>query len=122
VTNILALCDIVRETSFSIHQYLKSGHPEKIYENALMNRLARKHVQVTQQFAIDVYDEDGTKLGHYTADLLVEGVLIVELKACQTLTSEHTAQIFGYLRGSRLQHAMLINFGASKLQVRKLIL
>ena len=45
-----------------------------------------------------------------------------ELKACDTIAPEHIAQVLGYLRGARLQHGMLVNFGAAKLQVKKLIL
>ena len=105
-----------------MHSYLRCGYPEKIYENALVHRLRKQRISVAQQFPIDIYDQDGTKLGHYTADMLIEQVLIVELKACQTLTTEHTAQLFGYLRGSRLHHGMLINFGAAKIQLKKLIL
>ena len=87
-----------------------------------MNRLTKQRIRVAQQFPIEIYDEDGTKLGHYTADLLVEQVLIIELKACQMLRTEDTAQLFGYLRGSRLKHGMLINFGARKIELKKLIL
>jgi len=122
MSNILPLCDVVRRTSLSIHEYLRGGHLEKVYENALVHRLRKQSIQVTQQNPIDIYDEDGTLLGHYVADLLLEKQLLVELKACQTLTVEHVAQIFGYLRGARLRHGMLINFGARKLQIRKLIL
>jgi GxxExxY protein len=53
---------------------------------------------------------------------MIEGLLIVELKACTTLLPEHTAQLFDYLRGCRLRHGLLINFGASRLQIKKFIL
>jgi GxxExxY protein len=122
LADILAICDVVRRTSLAIHSYLRNGYPEKVYENALVHRLAKQRIHVVQQFPIDIYDADGTKLGHYTADLLIERILIVELKACQSLTVEHTAQLFGYLRGSRLQHGLLINFGAPKIQLKKLVL
>lgn len=122
MSDILPLCDTVRRTSLAIHQYLRSGHLEKVYENALVHRLRKQSIQVAQQLPIDIYDEDGTLIGHYVADLFIEGQLIVELKACHMLTTEHVAQIFGYLRGSRLRHGMLINFGARKLEVKKLIL
>ena len=56
------------------------------------------------------------------ADLLIDGELIVELKACKALTDEHVAQLLGYLRGCRVEHGLLINFGSSKLEVRKYIL
>jgi len=115
------LCDIVRETSYSIHRYLRSGHLEKVYENSLAHRLRKKTVALKQQHPIEVYDEDGTPLGHFVADLLVEEQLVVELKACSTLVPEHTAQILGYLRGCRLRHGMLINFGAPIIQIKKLI-
>ena len=118
---IMDLCDLVRETSYSIHRYLRNGHLEKIYENSLVHRLRKHAIKLKQQHPIDVYDEDGTPLGHFVADLLLEGKLIVELNACQTLLPEHTAQILGYLRGCRLQHGLLINFGAPKLQIKKLI-
>ena len=119
---IMDLCDIVRETSYSIHRYLRNGHLERIYENCLAHRLRQKPLRVKQKYPIDVYDEDGTPLGHFVADLLVEEQLIIELKSCSSLVSEHTAQILGYLRASRLHHGMLINFGAAKLQIKKLIL
>ena len=67
-----------------------------------------------------VYDEDGTVLGDYAADLFVDGRLIVELKACKRLIDEHVAQLLGYLRGCRIE--LLINFGAPKLQIKKYVL
>lgn len=116
------LCDCVRQTSFEIHCYLRHGHLEKIYENALTHRLRKQGWQVEQQFSLPVYDEDGTSLGNFFADLFMAGCLIVELKACKSLADEHMAQLFGYLRASRIEHGMLINFGASRLQVRKYVL
>ena len=57
--------------------------------------------------------------GEYFADLLVEDTLIVELKAVKTLVDEHVAQLLGYLRSSRREHGLLINFGSAILQVKK---
>jgi len=116
------LCDVVRETSFSIHKYHRSGHLEKIYENALAHRLQAQGIRVAQQQPLTVYDEDGYILGEFFADLVVEDTLVVELKACSTLVPEHVAQVLGYLRASRKKHALLVNFGAPKLQIRKYVL
>lgn len=69
-----------------------------------------------------IKDEDRTVLGDYLADLFVENRLIVELKACKALADEHTAQLLGYLRASRIEHGLLINFGAPKLEIRKFAL
>jgi GxxExxY protein len=122
VSDIFELCDTIRETSFAIHKYLGDGHLERVYENALVHRLRKAGLTVAQQLPIPVYDEDGTSLGEFYADLLVNGRLIVELKACRTLADEHTAQLLGYLRATRVEHGLLINFGARHLQIKKLIL
>jgi GxxExxY protein len=119
---IMDLCDIVRETSFAVHRYLRSGHFEKIYENSLAHRLRKQAIAFKQQHPIEVYDEDGTPLGQFVTDLFIEQQLVVELKACSALVPEHTAQVLGYLRACRLRHGMLINFGAPRLQIEKLIL
>lgn len=119
---ILELCDRVRQTAFELHTFLRHGHLEKVYENGLAHRLRKAGLKVEQQHALQVRDEDGTVLGDYLADLFVENSLIVELKACKTLANEHLAQVLGYLRASGQRHAMLINFGSPKIEVRKLIL
>ena len=118
---IFALCDVIRETSFEIHRYLRSGFNEKIYENALANRLRKQGVMVAQQERMKVFDEDGTLLGMLTADLFVDKFLICEIKSCSTLIEAHTSQLLGYLRAARLEHGLLINFGAPRLQIRKYI-
>jgi len=119
---IFTLCDRVRETAFALHRFLRQGHMEKVYENGLAHRLLKAGIRVEQQHVLQVRDEDGTVLGDYIADLLVENELIVELKACRTLADEHVAQLLGYLRGCRMEHGLLINFGAPKLQIRKFAL
>lgn len=67
-------------------------------------------------------DEDNTELGDYYADLLVEDIMIVEIKACRILTDDHTAQILGYMRATGYEHGILVNFGSPKLQIKKFIL
>jgi GxxExxY protein len=116
------LCDMIRETSFGIHNYFRSGHLEKIYENALAHRLTKLGIEVIQQHPLSVFDEDGALLGHLCADLFVAGKLVVEVKACRGLVDEHVAQLLGYLRASRIEHGLLINFGGPKLQIKKYIL
>lgn len=86
---IFVLCDEVREISFSIQKYLRHGHLEKVYENALTHRLRKHGKEVVQQHPLSVYDEDGTVLGEYFTDLFVERKLIVEIKAVKTLVDEH---------------------------------
>lgn len=116
------LCDLVRETSFAIHQYHRHGHLEKIYENALAHRLGKAGLNVRQQHPIQVFDEDGTILGDFYADLIIEGRMVVELKAVKSIADEHVAQLLGYLRSSRMEHGLLINFGAPVLFVKKFVM
>jgi GxxExxY protein len=119
VRNVNELCDMVRETAYAIHCYHGNGHLEKVYENALAHRLRKAGLHAKQQHPIEVFDEDGTSIGEYFADLLVEDALIVELKASRTIVSEHVAQVLGYLRSARREHGLLINFGSYKFQIRK---
>jgi GxxExxY protein len=114
------LCDMIRQTSFEIHRYFRSGHLEKIYENALTHRLTKLGIEVIQQHPLNV--SDGALLGHLCADLFVANRLVVEVKACRSLVDEHIAQLLGYLRASRIEHGLLINFGGPKLQIKKYIL
>lgn len=74
--DIFALVDLIRETSFALHRYLRYGHLEKVYENGLAHRLRKVQLTVEQQYPLKVYDEDGTVLGEYFADLFVESKLI----------------------------------------------
>ena len=116
------LCDQIRQTAYDIHVYHAHGHLEKVYENALAHRLRKSGLAVAQQHPIHVFDEDGTVIGDYFADLLVENEIVVELKAVKTLAPDHEAQIIGYLKSSRRIHGLLINFGSYRFQIRKFAL
>jgi len=119
--DLKALSDQVRQIAYDIHVYHGHGHLEKVYENALAHRLRKAGLEVKQQYPIKVFDEDGTLIGDYLADLLVEGVLIIELKTAKTLAPEHEAQVLGYLKSARLEHGLLINFGSYKFEIRKFV-
>ncbi|MDK3156432.1 GxxExxY protein [Kamptonema cortianum] len=122
MTDIKQLCNTIRELSYSIHSYLRFGHLEKVYENALIHRLQKQGISCESQYPLHVMDEDGTVLGNFYADLFVDNRLIVEIKACKSLLDEHFAQILGYLRASRIEHGLIVNFGAPKLQIKKFIM
>ena len=120
--DIFTLCDTIRETGFALHRFLRHGHLEKVYENGLAHRLTKCGLLVQAQHALQVFDEDGTILGDYCADVFAERQLIIEVKACKALADEHVAQLLGYLRASRIEHGLLMNFGAERFQIRKFIL
>lgn len=116
---VFALCDRIRKISLSLHGYLRHGHLEKVYENGLAHRFRKAGIGFEQQYPLKVSDEDGVTLGEYYADFLVDGCLVVELKACRALVDEHVAQILGYLRACQMTHGLWINFGAPRLEIRK---
>jgi GxxExxY protein len=83
---------------------------EKVYENALLIALESMGLKVQQQEKIAVYFQ-GQVVGEYFADLLVENVVIVELKAASRILSEHEAQLLNYLRATPYEVGLLLNFG-----------
>ena len=116
---MMEICNKVRDTAYAIHRYHGNGYLEKVYENALVHRLRKHGMDVRQQHRLSILDEDGTEIGEYFADLLIENELIVELKACKTILDEHIAQLLNYLKGSGIEHGLLINFGSYKFEIRK---
>jgi GxxExxY protein len=122
MTDIKTLCDQIRQTAYDIHVYHGHGHLEKVYENALGHRLRKAGLDVKQQHPVPVFDEDGTLIGDYFADLVIENRLIIELKASKAIAPEHAAQLLGYLKSARLEHGLLINFGSYKFEIRKFAL
>lgn len=116
-----ALSNQIRQIAYDIQVFHAHGHLEKVYENALVHRLRKAGLLVAQQHPIHVFDEDGTPIGEYYADLLVEDEIILELKAAKSIAPEHEAQILGYLKSSRKWHGLLINFGSFKFEIRKFI-
>jgi len=117
----LTLCDVIRETAYAIHVYHGNGYLEKVYENTLAHRLKKAGYKVQQQFPITIRDEDGTVVGEYFADIIVADIVVVELKALKSLTSEHESQILHYLKATDIRHGLLINFGSFKFQIKKFV-
>ena len=118
---IMKLCDLIRDISFAIHVYHGNGYLEKVYENALVGRLRKSGLDIQQQQPLVIYDEDGTTLGEYFADIIVNGVLIIELKACKSLANEHLSQLLHYLKATGMEHGLLINFGSYKFELKKYV-
>ena len=110
----------VIQCAFAVSNTLGCGFLEKVYENALAHELRKAGLQVQQQHGITVY-YDGVGVGEYTADLLVEGVLLVELKAVKELDDIHLAQCLNYLKATNLRLCLLINLAKPKLEVQRIV-
>ena len=121
-TSVFSLCDHVRTAALDLHRHLRHGHLEKVYETGLAIRLRKQGLTVSVQYPIQVRDADDSILGDYFADMVVEGQLILEIKAVRALAPEHIAQLLGYLRAAGWEHGLLINFGAPRLEIRQLVL
>ena len=106
--------------AFEVSNTLGIGFVEKVYENALVHLLRKAGLKVVQQHPIKV-TFDGILVGEFVADLLVEDRVLVELKAVSMLVNEHTAQALNYLRASGLEICLLINFGKSKIEIKRLL-
>jgi GxxExxY protein len=106
--------------AFTVLNTLKSGFVEKVYENALAHELTKSGLMVSQQIAVNVH-YDGVNVGAYTADLLVENAVLVELKAVRALDPIHSAQCLNYLMATGLPVCLLFNFGNPRLEIRRLI-
>lgn len=105
--------------AFAVSNGLGAGFLEKVYEYALVYELRKRGLKVTQQHAFKVL-YDGQVVGEYVCDLLVEDSVLVELKAVKALDDIHLAQCINYLKATNLPLCLLINFGKSKIEVKRL--
>lgn len=96
--------------AYKVYNELGAGFIEKVYENALMIELKNEGLATQQQYPVKVYYK-GTLIGDYVADIVVEEKVIVELKAVSQLTKAQEVQLVNYLKATRLEVGLLINFG-----------
>ena len=119
-TEMNRLTEKVIGAVFEVSNTLGAGFLEKVYERALVTELGLRGVRAAAQVPLQV-SYKGHEVGEYFADIVVEDELIVELKAAHLVADEHVAQLLGYLRASRIEHGLLVNFGAAKFQIKKYI-
>jgi GxxExxY protein len=103
--------------AYTVHNSLGPGFLEKVYENALRIELEKLGLEVKQQEPIKVA-YDGQVVGEYYADLWVDGRVMIELKAAQTLVKQHEVQLVNYLAATGIDCGLLLNFGPS-VQVKR---
>ena len=106
---------------YEVFRVLWHGFLEKVYENALMVELQNCGLTAKRQFPIKV-NYKGTEVGDYFADILLEGKVIVELKAVECLQKIHEAQLLNYLKATDYTIGLLVNFYHPKAQIKRFIL
>ncbi len=95
---------------YNVYNKLGYGFLEKVYENALCIELTKMGLKCEQQHPIKVYYE-GETVGNYVADVVVNGKIILELKAAEALCEQHEFQLINYLKATEIEVGLLLNFG-----------
>jgi len=95
---------------YNVYNCLGHGFLEKVYENALVIELRKLGLSVKQQEGVKVF-YDGIQVGDYFADIIVNGLVILELKSAEASKNEHFAQLTNYLKATDKEVGLLLNFG-----------
>jgi len=107
--------------AMEVHRMLGPGFLESIYQRAMESEMCRRGMPFESQRRLSLTYK-GEVLGEHVIDLVVDGKVVVELKAVKDLTEQHQAQIISYLKASRLQIGLLINFAKRSLEHRRILL
>jgi len=100
--------------AIDVHKTLLAGYVESVYENALRHELRKRGVNAISQKVV-VVEYDGVAVGEHRIDLLVEGVVVVELKSVSELTDQHVSQLMSTMKAAGVQVGLLLNFGEARL-------
>jgi GxxExxY protein len=112
------LCGEIIGAAMKVHSTLGAGFLESVYQNALIWELRKNGFKAEAERPISVH-YDGQMVGAFTADVLVNDSLIVELKAIQLLAKAHEVQLVNYLAATGIDEGLLLNFGAERLEFKK---
>ena len=109
--------------AFEVHKFLGSGFQEVVYQRALAWEMSQVDLTFNREIEQDIYYKELREpIGTRRADFVVEGKVLVELKALKELEDVHLAQVLNYLKAYRIEVALLINFGNKSLQFKRLVL
>lgn len=104
--------------AMTVHRTLGPGFLESVYQRALVHELRKAGLRVEAEAPI-VVKYDGVEVGVFSADLLVEGVILVESKALRDLAPAHEVQLVNYLTATGIEIGLLLNFGAERLGYKR---
>ena len=109
--------------AFEVHTFLGNGFQEVIYRRALAYEMSKAGLEFAREIEQDIFYKDLEKpIGTRRADFVVEGTVLVELKAIIKLEEVHWAQVLNYLKAYKLEVGLLINFGSKSLTSKRLVL
>jgi len=106
--------------AIEVHRVLGSGFLETVYHQALAYELSLRQIPFERQVKLPVRYK-GLSLGEYRADFVIQGKIVVEIKSLSALVPAHAAQALHYLACTGYRLALLLNFGARTVQIRRII-
>jgi GxxExxY protein len=115
-----SLTETIIGCAIKVSNTLGTGFLEKVYENALAIELRRAGLKVEQQKPLKVFYE-GAVVGEYFADVVVNGRVLIELKAIRVFEEVHQAQLLNYLKATNLRVGLLFNFGTPRLGIKRMV-
>jgi GxxExxY protein len=116
-----SLTEKVLAAVFEVSNTLGAGFLEKVYERALLKELNIRGIPPKAQASFPVIYK-GQMVGEYFADIIVEDILVIELKCVERFGNEHMAQCLNYLRASGMSICLLINFQKPKVEWKRIVL
>lgn len=126
MTDKLKYADITEKiigAAFEVHKFLGNGFQEVIYQRALAYEMGRAGLEFAREIEQDIFYRDLPEpIGTRRADFVVEGKVLVELKALTQIEDVHWAQVLNYLKAYRLEVGLLLNFGSKSLTFKRLVL
>jgi len=111
----------IRAAIFEVNRILGAGFLEKVYENALLFELRNMGLNAAAQVPINI-NYKGEIIGEYFADIVVEDTIIIELKAVESLQKIHEAQLLNYLKATKYEIGLLVNFTYPKAEIKRFVL
>ncbi len=111
---------LIMQAAFEAHNALGPGFPEAIYEEAMNRELARRGVDLERQKRVKVFYKD-EPIGEFILDNVANGRVILEYKAVTEIAKIHEQQALSYLKATGLELAVVINFGAARVQSSRVV-
>lgn len=115
---IESLIKTVIQCAYNVRTHLAAGFLENVYQKALMIELKEKGIHANTETPINVYYKNEI-VGEFKADIIVEGEIIIELKAVQHLLPIHETQLVNYLTATNTDYGLLINFGGERIEIKR---
>lgn len=115
---IESLIKTIIQCAYNVRMHLAAGFLENVYQKALIIELKEKGIHADTETPINVYYKNEI-VGEFRADIIVEGEIIVELKAVQHLLPIHETQLVNYLTATHTDHGLLINFGGERIEIKR---